>query len=69
LAKERVITRHIRGGLSPEEAAVKYEMNDRRNADIVRRTIPDAHFVIVLDELVTARRAVPPGVWFAEQGS
>jgi pantothenate kinase len=47
----RVLERHIRGGLAPEEAAKKIETNDRLNAAIVESTRPRADRVIQLDTL------------------
>ena len=46
LARERVIERHIRGGLSPEDAARKYEANDRLNTQAVLNTRDAADYVI-----------------------
>jgi pantothenate kinase len=34
-AKERVITRHVLGGLTLEEAEAKYERNDRPNSELI----------------------------------
>jgi pantothenate kinase len=52
-ARQRVIERHIRGGLSPEDAARKYEMNDRLNTRAVLNTRDTADYVI--GERVAAR--------------
>jgi pantothenate kinase len=41
-ARERVIARHIRGGLRPEAAVAKYESNDRPNSELVAPTLQSA---------------------------
>ncbi|HOA75602.1 MAG TPA: hypothetical protein PL151_12070 [Phycisphaerae bacterium] len=45
-ARQRVIARHVRGGLSPDEAARKFELNDRLNTDVVLATAGNADYVV-----------------------
>ncbi|MBI4580081.1 MAG: hypothetical protein HY718_10295 [Planctomycetes bacterium] len=45
-ARDRVVARHVRGGLSPDQAAAKYEANDRLNAIAAAATAANAHYVI-----------------------
>jgi pantothenate kinase len=49
LARGRTIARHIRGGMTDRAAADKYEMNDRRNADIILPDLANADLVISID--------------------
>lgn len=46
VARDRVIARHIRGGAVPDEAARKYESNDRLNAMVVLATAANADYTI-----------------------
>ncbi len=57
-ARRRVIERHVRGGLTPDEAARKYDRNDRLNCGIVEATADRADGVIRLGpdaQLIWAR--------------
>ncbi len=44
-ARERVIARHVRGGMKPEDAAAKYAHNDTPNAAMVARAKPYADVI------------------------
>lgn len=61
LARERVIARHVRGGLTTQEAAMKYEANDRKNTDVVLASAARADAVIRFDrgEVLLADRFRP----------
>lgn len=48
VARERVIARHIRGGLTVDQAADKFERNDELNTETVRSTAINADHVIRL---------------------
>lgn len=50
LARQRVIDRHIRGGLTADEAHEKFEKNDRLNTRIVLNTLNHADLIIRLDD-------------------
>lgn len=54
LACERVIERHIRGGLAPADALHKYETNDRLNTDLVLATAANANYTIRLSHSVAS---------------
>lgn len=49
-ARERVIARHIRGGLAAGQAERKYEANDRLNTAAVLATAGNADYVVRLGE-------------------
>jgi len=49
LARERIIARHVRGGLTPELAAAKYEANDRLNTEAVLGATSRADLCIRLE--------------------
>ena len=49
IARDRVLARHIRGGISPEEAQHKYAINDRLNAQMVHATKAHAQYIIQLE--------------------
>ncbi len=46
--RARIVARHVRGGAGPDEAARKYENNDRLNIEAVLATRPNADLVIDL---------------------
>lgn len=48
-ARDRVIARHVRGGMSPDDAARKFDENDRLNIDVVLATADNADHRIRLD--------------------
>lgn len=56
IARERIISRHIRGGLTPEQASAKYESNDRINTAAVLATADRADVQIQF-ESETVHRA------------
>ncbi len=49
IARERIIARHVRGGLNPEQAEAKYEINDRLNIETVLATLSGADYRIQLE--------------------
>lgn len=49
LARQRVIARHIRGGMSPAAAEAKYQENDHRNTRIILATMSRADMLIEPD--------------------
>ena len=53
-AEQQTIARHIRGGLTPEQARDKYDRNDRLNTDLIEATAGRADLTISLD---------PPSLW------
>jgi len=48
-AAERVITRHVLGGLTPEEAAAKYERNDKPNSELIWPSRKNAEILFEID--------------------
>jgi pantothenate kinase len=56
-ARERVIARHVRGGAAPEEAARKYECNDRLNTTTVLATSSQADYILRLSSVPSIRPA------------
>ncbi len=48
IARQRVIARHIRGGMSPAQAEEKFACNDRFNTDVVQSTAVHADRLIDL---------------------
>ena len=50
VASERVIARHIRGGSTPTEAAVRYDENDRLNTEVVLACAERAEVTIDLEQ-------------------
>ncbi len=48
IARERVIARHIRGGMNPAQAEEKFACNDRFNTDVVQGTAVHADRLIDL---------------------
>lgn len=48
-ARERVLARHVRGGLSHEQALAKFEVNDRFNTEAVLATRGHADVMIRMD--------------------
>ncbi|MFT5127123.1 MAG: pantothenate kinase [Rhodothermales bacterium] len=47
LCRERVVSRHIRGGCSPEDADAKYRRTDRHNHQLIRDHQLPADFALV----------------------
>jgi len=56
IAREQTIARHGRGGLTPDEAVAKYEINDRLNADLIRATARHADYLITLPPIPRFKR-------------
>lgn len=49
-ARRRVIERHIRGGATPDQAARKFETNDRLNTAVVLASVQCASYILRLGE-------------------
>jgi pantothenate kinase len=55
-ARARVIARHIRGGATPEQAARKYDVNDRLNTQAVLETADHADYRVTLPDKIIRQR-------------